>query len=269
MRRTPVLALAALTVAGLLSSPATLAAGPDTGPDTGSGGDARPARLSWSTQTVYDDDFSGTRLNGGWSRYDSAYGSGPKNYARPDHFALNGKGKLVLTMKYRRSGKDGAAWYTGGAMLDERYGSRFQAIDLRYKVVSRGVQSHRNIPMLWVDDPDYEWYEGETNFNEGTSLHSVTTFLHHGPDDQDAKTYRVDMTKWHRWRFEHTPDRRIRVFLDGKLVWDHQGDATTVPDAFRRVVLQQEVSSGRYPKSTKGSERIMVDYLRVQTFTPQ
>jgi hypothetical protein len=77
------------------------------------------------------------------------------------------------------------------------------------------------------------------------------------------------MTKWHRWRFEHTPDRRIRVFLDGKLVWDHQGTDTTVPDAFRRVVLQQEVSSSRYPKSHRGTERIMVDYLRVRTFTPQ
>jgi hypothetical protein len=172
-------------------------------------------------------------------------------------------------MKYRTSGKDGAAWYTGGAMLNEKYGGRFQSIDIRYKVVSKGVQSHRNIPMRWVDDPDYEWYEGETNFNEGTSLSSVTTFLHYAEDEQDSKTYRVDMTKWHRWRFVHTPDRRIRVYLDGKQVWDYQGTATTVPDAFRRIVLQQEVSSSHYPSSTSGTERILVDYLRVRTFTPR
>ena len=262
MRRTPVLALVVLATAGVLSSPGTLAASPEAD-------DARSAPLRWSTRTVYDDDFSGTRLNRGWSRYDSPYGSGPENYARPDHFALNGKGQLVLTMKYRTSGKDGAAWYTGGAKLDERYGGRFQSIDIRYKVISRGVQSHRNIPMRWVDDPDYEWYEGETNFNEGTSLSSVTTFLHYAEDEQDSKTYRVDMTKWHRWRFVHTPDRRIRVYLDGKQVWDYQGTATTVPDAFRRIVLQQEVSSSHYPSSTSGTERILVDYLRVRTFTPR
>ena len=266
MRRTPVLALVALAAVGLLASPAA----PTTaGPDGDAVDGARTAPLRWTTRTVYDDDFSGTRLSRAWSRYDSAYGSESENYARPDQFALNGKGKLVLTMKYRRSGKDGAAWYTGGAMLGEAYGGRYQAIDIRYKVVSRGVQSHRNIPLRWVEDPDYEWYEGEADYNEGTSLHSVTTFLHYAPDEQESKTYRVDMTKWHRWRFVHTPDRRITVYLDGKRVWSYQGTATTVPDAFRRVVLQQEVPSSRYPKSTKGSERILVDYLRVQTFTPE
>lgn len=262
MRRTPLLALAVLAMAGALSPAAPLAASPEAD-------SARATPVRWSTRTVYDDDFSGTKLHRGWGRYDGPYGSGPENYARPDHFALNGRGQLVLTMKYRTSGKDGAAWYTGGAKLDEKYGGRFQSIDIRYKVVSRGVQSHRNIPMRWVDDPDYESYEGETNFNEGSSLTSVTTFLHYAQDEQEYKTYRVDVTKWHRWRFVHTPDRRIRVFLDGRQVWDYHGTATTVPDAFRRIVLQQEVSSDHYPSSTSGTERILVDYLKVRTFTPE
>ena len=268
MRPTPVLVLAALATAGLLASPAPLAASTDADHADHVDG-ARPARLGWTTRTVYDDDFSGTRLNRAWSRYDSPYGSESGNYARPDQFALDGRGHLVLTMKYRTSGKDGAAWYTGGAMLNEKYGGRFQAIDIRYKVVSKGVQSHRNIPMRWVEDPDYHWYQGETDFNEGTSLKSVTTFLHYGDTEQESKTYRVDMTKWHRWRFVHTPDRRITVYLDGMRVWSYQGTATTVPDAFRRIVLQQEVASSHYPKSTEGTERIVVDYLRVETFTPQ
>jgi hypothetical protein len=259
------LALVALTATGVLFAPTAISARPQT---------PEPARAAatqhgWILSTVYKDNFSGTELNSAWSRYDAPYGSGVENYARPEHFDVNGRGQLVLTMKYRTSGRDGAAWYTGGAMLHEQYGGQYQSIDIRYKVVSRGVVSKRNIPIRWVDDPAYEWYQGETNFNEGSSLKNTTTFLHYGPDDQVVKNYRVDLTKWHRWRFVHRPDRRIQVFLDGKLVWDYQGTAKTVPDAFRRVVLQQEVSASNMPRSTSGSERILVDSIRVRTYLPR
>lgn len=261
MRRAPALATAVLVTVGLMSLPTPTSAGADRPA-------ARETPARWTSRTVYADDFSGSRLNPAWRRYDGPYGSGVENYARPDHFALNGRGQLVLTMRYRTSGDDGAAWYTGGASLGDRYGGRFQSIAIRYKVVSDGVQSHRNIPMRWVDDPAYESYEGESDYNEGSSLTSVSTFLHYGPDEQVWKTYPVAVTTWHRWRFVHRPDRRIRVFLDGKLRWDYQGTATTVPDAFRRVVLQQEVSSSHVPTSTRGSEKILVDSIKVRTFTP-
>jgi hypothetical protein len=248
---------------GMLSSPSATSAGPEA--DAGA-----TARVgAWTLRTVYDDDFSGKRLHRGWSRYDGSYGSGVENHARPGHFKLNGEGQLVLLMKYRADGDDGANWYTGGAMLDEKYGGRFQSIDIRYKVVSNGVLSHRNIPMRWVDDPAYEWYEGESNYNEGSSLTRVSTFLHYGRNDQESESYSVDLTRWHRWRFVHRPDRRIRVFLDGKLKWDYRGTAVTVPDAFRRVVLQQEVSGGNPPTSESGSEQILVDHLRIKTFVPR
>ena len=260
MRRVLLLVLAVLASSALLSPPPLLSPSVEAATV-----DTRGAAPPWTWRTVYEDDFSGTRLNRAWSRYDAAYGSGEQNYARPDHFYLNGRGKLVLLMKYRTSGDDGAAWYTGGAMLNEKYGGRFQIIDIRYKVVSDGVQSRRNIPMRWVDDPDYQWYEGESDFNEGSSLDSVTTFLHYGPTEQVSKNYRVDMTTWHRWRFVHRPDRQVRVYLDGRLKWSYQGTEATVPDAFRRVVLQQEVSGSNYPSSTSGSERILVDHIKIRT----
>lgn len=264
MKRALPPALAALVVlasAALLSSPAPLSAdaAPTSEPTSSEAGPR------WTWHTVYEDDFSGTTLNPAWSPYHAAYGSGLKNYARPDHFYLNGRGQLVLLMKYRRSGDDGAAWYTGGAMLDEQYGGRYQTIDIRYKVDSRGVRSYRNIPMRWVDDPNYKWYQGETDYNEGSSLDRVVTFLHYDIDGQVFKSYRVNMRKWHTWRFVHRPDRKVRVFLDGKLKWSYQGTRKTVPDAFRRVVLQQEVPVRNPPTSTRGTDRILVDYIKVRT----
>ncbi|HEY0644977.1 MAG TPA: hypothetical protein VGD39_16230 [Nocardioides sp.] len=264
MRRTLPAALATLVVlasVALLSSPAPLSAG--AAPTSEPRPSAAAARWTW--HTVYKDDFSGTTVSPAWSPYHGPYGSDPKNFAREDHFYLNGRGQLVLLMKYRRSGDDGAAWYTGGAMLQAQYGGRFQTIDIRYKVVSRGVRSYRNIPLRWVDDPLYKWYQGETNFNEGSSLDRVVTFLHYDLDGQVWKSYRVDMTKWHTWRFVHRPDRKVRVYLDGKLLWSYQGTRRTVPDAFRRVVLQQEVPVRNPPKSTKGSDRILIDYMRIRT----
>jgi hypothetical protein len=247
-------------VLALLVSLVTLSLTALTSPETATAG-------AWKRRVVYEDHFSGRRLHRGWSRYHGPFSSGAENYARRDHFRLNGRGQLVLLMKHRRRGQDGAAWYTGGAMLKEKFGGRYQSIVVRYKVVRQGVRSHRNIPIRWVDDPDYEWYEGETNFNEGASLRKVSTFLHYDEDDQVTESHRANMTKWHRWRFVHRPDRRIRVFRDGKLVWDYQGTAETVPDAFRRIVLQQEVASGHPPTGRKGRERILIDYMKVTRIT--
>lgn len=225
---------------------------------------ASSSSSGWSWRTVYKDGFGGPKLHPAWARYDGPYGSGVENYARPDHFYLDGNGHLVLLMKYRRSGDDGAAWYTGGASL-KGFEGRFQAITIRYRVDSDGVQSHRNIPMRWVHDDAYASYEGEENYNEGSSLNSATTFLHYADGKQLYREHKVDVTKWHRWRFAHRPDDTIVVFRDGELVWKYRGNSTTLPHALRRVVLQQEVSEKHMPRGTSGRERILIDYMKVQT----
>lgn len=210
--------------------------------------------VTW--RTVYEDTFTGSTLSPAWSRYSG------RDWL-PSHFGLDGAGHLVLTMKY-----DNGAWHTGGAMMKSQYGGKYQVIAIRFRVDSHGAQSHRNIPMRWVDDPNYEWWQGESDYCEGSSLSGCTTFLHYGSSNsQVSHDYSADMTRWHTWRFVHRPDRHVIAWLDGRKVWDYAGTRTTVPDAFRRVVLQQEVSSSHPPASRSSYERILIDWMRVRTAT--
>jgi hypothetical protein len=59
-------------------------------------------------------------------------------------------------------------------------------------------------------------------------------------------------------------NNRVRIYIDGVLSWDYQGTATTVPNAVRRAVLQQECPSSCPAASHAGqTERIEVDYVTI------
>jgi hypothetical protein len=128
------------------------------------------------------------------------------------------------------------------------------------------VHSHRNIPMLWDDDNAFISQQVETNFCEGESPIGCTTFLHYGLGTQQiSHKHVVDQNTWHTYQFV-IRDHRVRAFVDGALVWDFQGTVLTVPDAWRRLVLQQECAfSGTRtcPTGTTGQEQIQIDWIKL------
>jgi hypothetical protein len=215
-------------------------------------------------RTVVDDRFSKSgRPPRHWSLYDGPYGSGAHNCARPSHNFVS-KGHLHLLMKYERRGDCGAGWYTGGMKLRPRFASIDQRITLRWRVAHRRIQGHRVIPMRW---PDGSWPEaGEEDFCEGSSLRSCFTFLHYSTENRQIyRRYRVDLTRWHIWRFTRR-NHVLRVFRDRLRdpIWVYRGSSTTLPDTLKRVVLQQECNLNGCPSGTRGREDIRIDWIRVE-----
>jgi hypothetical protein len=147
-------------------------------------------------------------------------------------------------------------------------GSIAQRITLRWRVTGTdltNVRSHRNIPMRWPDDPNFQWYQGESDFCEGSALTGCTTFLHYGPSSQASHSYTVDVTQWHTMRFEQS-NHVVKAYIDDMSmpVWTYNGTATTVPDAFRRAVLQQECESSCPSSSFAGqTEDIQIDWIQI------
>lgn len=225
---------------------------------------APAATYSW--RNVINDQFApGTAVPSHWGVYNGPYGSGEKNCSSPSQVFVNSAGYLVLRESYLPTGKCGAGWYTGGMKIASEYQAVDQRITLRYRRTG-AVHSHRNIPMLWDSDDRYSAHEVETNLCEGESPTFCMTYLHYGLSNrQVSHRYYVDQNTWHTYQFV-IRDHRVRISVDGTLMWDYQGTALTVPDAVRRLVLQQECAySGTRtcPTGTTGQEQILIDWIRL------
>jgi len=177
---------------------------------------------------------------------------------------------LRLKMSYESAGKCGAAWYTGGMQVTHRLGAIDQRITIRWRITGTNptaVRSHRNIPMRWVSDPDYSWYQGESDYCEGGVMTGCESNLHYRDSTSIiSHRYSVNLGQWHTWTFAHR-DNRVKTSVDGTLVWDYQGTATTIPDAFRVTVLQQECLFSGCPSAEYAgeSETIDIDWIKIET----
>jgi hypothetical protein len=219
---------------------------------------------SW--RNVINDQFTaGTRVPAHWGLYNGRYGSGQRNCASPRQVFVNSHGYLVLRESYRRTGKCGAGWYTGGMKIAAAYKGVDQRITLRFRRVG-AIHSHRNIPMFWDSDDRYSAHQVEADFCEGESSTGCATFLHYAATNrQISHAYTVDQNTWHTYRFI-IRDHLVRAFVDGRVRWDYHGTSFTIPDARRRLVLQQECAyTGTHtcPKGTTGQERIQIDWLKL------
>lgn len=192
-----------------------------------------------------------------------------KNCAVPSHVTVN-NGALQLKMSYESTGKCGAGWYTGGMQVTHSLGAVDQRITLRWRVTGTNlaaVRSHRNIPMRWVSDANYSWYQGESDYCEGAVLTGCASNLHYRDSSSIiSHTYSVDISQWHTWTFTHR-DNRIKASVDGALLWDYQGTSLTLPDAFRVTVLQQECLFSGCPSSSYAgdSETIQIDWIKIES----
>jgi PKD repeat protein len=229
-----------------------------------------PPTPGWTT--ILDDEFNSPGVPSHWTLYRGSYGDSAHNCAAPSQVQVPGDGYLHLKMQYLTKGACGPGWYTGGMQVSAKYGGVDQAITVRWRIVPSAdqgvVRSHFIIPMRWVDDSQYPWYRGESNYCEGSYLGGCYTYLHYGPNSrQIMHGYLVDLTKWHIWRVE-VRNHKVSIFVDDlkKPVWVYQGDETTTPASFKRTVLQQECPlSGCPPATYAGNvQDIQIDWIMIQ-----
>lgn len=215
--------------------------------------------------TVVDDRFNGG-VPGHWSLYDSAYGSGAHNCAAASHVYTSG-GILHLLLSYEPTGAGsadcGPGWYSGGLSLSG-FSSVDQRVTVRFRVVSKGVNSHFIIPMRWPED-DASWPAGgEEDYCEGSVGNGCSTYLHYSSDNQQISGHhKIDLSTWHIIRTERR-NHVIRVYFDNMTnpVWQYDGTTDTLPDTLKNVLLQQECESS-CPAGTSGTEDIQIDRVTV------
>jgi hypothetical protein len=216
---------------------------------------------------VVDDRFDSGGVPAHWDLYDGPYGSGTGNCASPAHLWVGG-GAMHLLMRWEASGRCGAAWYTAGMQVAPEYWSVDQRVTLRWRVVSAGATSHRIIPMRFPDSAPWP-AGGEEDYCEGSAVTGCSTFLHYGstaPGSQVMTDYAIGsgLGSWHTMRFQrrgHVVKAWIATFTTP--AWTYRGDATTLPDTIKRVVLQQECRSAGCPSGTTGTEDIQIDWIRI------
>jgi len=219
---------------------------------------------------IVNDTFDSGGVPDHWHLYDGPYGSGPRNCASPEHASVSG-GVMHMRMSYEPSGDCGPGWYTAGMMIDKSLGGVDQRIDVRWRVVSDGVRSHRVIPMRWPQSGSWP-SAGEEDFCEGSGLSGCSTFLHYGataPGSQVVREMNADLTAWHTMSFRRRGNL-VTAWLDtseaGPL-WSYTGDPVSLPPTFKRTVLQQECRSGGCPSGQTGSEDIQIDWIRIYAAT--
>jgi hypothetical protein len=217
---------------------------------------------------VVNDQFNSGGVPGHWARYDGPYGSGPRNCAAPSH-AFVASGYLQLVLGYEAAGAGsagcGAGWYSGGLSLSG-FSSVDQQVTIRFRVVrSGGVAGHIVIPMRWPDS-DASWPAGgEEDYCETEVTTGCDTYLHYSASNaQIARSHTIDLAAWHTIRTERR-NHVVRFYVDNLTtpIWTYTGNATTVPDTLKHVVLQQECRSSGCPAGTTGSETIQIDWITV------
>ena len=246
---------------------------------TGSTTTASPSTMTSSTGgwvNVVNDRFDSGGVPDHWNLYDSPYRSNVENCPLPSHATVSG-GSLHMLMAYETTGPCGAGWYSAGMQVKSAYGAVHQRVTVRWRVVSSdpdNVRSHRIIPMRWVDDSDFAWYEGEADYCEGSGLTGCSTFLHYRDRSSVVDhAYAVDLTQWHTMRFETRPGTDgsghpaviLRAYIDdlANPAWTYVGNETTIPSAFRLTVLQQECRDSGCPAGTTGTEDIQIDWITI------
>lgn len=220
---------------------------------------------------VFTDEFNGSALDTTkWSPY-TGHLSSSDGCNEPDNLQV-ANGTLTMLFAYQGSGACGAGWYHGSMMVAGAYGGNNQSVTVRFRVLNNdpaNTRAHRILPMRWPEAVNGgstpPWYNGEADYCEGDSLTECTTYLHYkDSSSQVAQPQAFDATQWHTFRATQRAGNDVDIFVDDMAVprWSYDGSTTTVPDVFRRTVLQQECSSS-CPTNQAGWERIEVDYVTI------
>ena len=250
----------------------------------GRAGAAKHAQTGTRTWvTVRNDRFNTAGLPSGWTTYGPYPVSNAPGYYLPSHVKVPGDGYMHIILSYAPSiGR----WAMGAARLPAAQiggGQNFR-ITTRFKVVPSNVGSgntrvaaHRNMPLMWADQPSCAPQSGEMDLNEtdGNNLYT-NTFLHYcsssGGNASVSHSYRVNVTKWHVWRYQKV-GYTYKVWIDNmtRPVWTYKGTSQTLPPTNRSMIFQQGCLLNFYngtfhqtcPSGTKGKEAWLIDYVKV------
>jgi hypothetical protein len=221
---------------------------------------------------VMTDEFNGTALDTTkWTPYSGKLSSSP-GCNEPDNLQV-ANGVLTMLFAYQSAGVCGANWYHGSMMVKREYGYNEQAVTLRFRVLNNdpvNTRAHRILPMRWPSasvsgGSTPAWYNGESDYCEGSSLSGCTTFLHHTSSSQQvASPHTFDLTQWHVLRAVQSAGNDVSIYIDDMTTprWHYDGTTVTVPDVFKRTVLQQECGSS-CPTDRADWERIEIDWITI------
>jgi beta-glucanase (GH16 family) len=197
---------------------------------------------------VWHDEFSykGRPESTKWRLYDGA-GHAGHGARRPSAWQVNG---TVATV----TGSSGRV--TGG--MSARFGQKYGRWETRMKTSSRDPEYHP-VLLLWPDVPSPSRCP-EVDFAEGSKdTTRVRFFLHYGCAPSQTRGSRVvDMTRWHNYAVEWTPDH-IFGYVDGVRFFT-DANRSHLPTGSMHQTLQLDL----FPDGSSLRESTMsVDWVRV------
>ena len=221
------------------------AAGPGTSAGGGSRTSTAAARYSWTNVAAHDD-FSGSTLDQSWGAYDSA-GNAGKGIRSPKQIGLHDG---VLRMTGTAGGTTaGMSW-----RRPQRYG--------RWEIRARfpaGCECYHPVLILWpAEDP---WpVGGEIDYAEvfDAGRQKLNFFLHYTADNKQLYgTKQIDMTRWHNFAVEWTPDH-VTGYVDGQQFF-HTDRRDVLPPGPMNPTVQLDW----FPGATKGGATLELEWATI------
>ena len=212
---------------------------------------ALPPRSVRGYHLAYCNDFRGSQLPAGWSKFDGVPGGDPGGMFLPSHVLIAGG---LLRLNTSRDASAGNNWATGGTCqcsVARTYGAYF----VRSRVTSGGDD---NVELLW---PAGAVWPPEIDFNETSSSPAKTGWYVHytAKNHRIAKALRINLTKWHTWGVIWTPTT-LTFTVDGK-EWGVVKNSAAVPHRAMTLDIQQQTLCGIAPGCPTKPLSMLVDWV--------
>ncbi len=208
-------------------------------------GTTAAAQHGWMN-LAHEDNFDGQSLSKAWTVYNGPGHNGKGRRSSSAVSVNNG----VLTITGSTDGTTGGMEWNPG----QQYG-RWEA-RARY---AAGTPAYHNVLLLWPDKEDWP-IGGEIDYSEVSDgdRQRLEFFLHYGKENrQEIGSAEVDMTTWHNYAVEWTPDH-VAGFLDGREYF-RTDKREAIPPRSMHATIQLDW----FPdKSPRGTGKMEVDWIR-------
>lgn len=219
-RRLTGIALAAVTVTAPTLTTAASYAAPTQPTEVATAAE----RHGWVGDLVHEDNFDGNKLDEKWAPYDGP-GHDGNGVRSPEQISVNNG---VVRIDGTEDGTTGGmAWQTG--QLHGRWEAR-----ARYEP---GTAAYHQVLILWPDAEDFP-VGGEIDYSEVSDAErqNLQFFLHYGENnDHVSSEKQVDMTKWHNYAVEWTPEHIIG-YVDGEEFFRSEDPQTLPPRSMHPTI---------------------------------
>jgi beta-glucanase (GH16 family) len=198
----------------------------------------------WSP--IWTDEFGAFPSSSDWGIYDSA-GNAGKGVRSPSAFSA---ANSILTITGTSDGT------TGGMSRhsQQRYG-KWEA-----RVKTAGCSCYHPVLILWGTPGSWP-QAGEIDYLETSRRVRNTMFVHYGADNsQVSRTIAVDMTQWHTYAVEWTPNY-LAAYIDGKQFF-YSTDKTIQPPGRVQATIQLDWFPGEVSTEQRTGATMNVDWIK-------